>query len=37
MRKRKLEQTRGIRKNFKFKSSKMAINASKIVNSNINL
>ena len=37
MRKRKREQTRGIPKNFKFKSSKMAINASKIVNSNINL
>ena len=39
MRKRKREQTRGIRKNFKFKSSKMAINASKTakMNSNINL
>ena len=37
MRKRKREQTRGIRKDFKFKSSKMAINASKTANSNINL
>ena len=34
MRTRKREQTRGIRKNFKFKSSKMAINASKTANSN---
>ena len=36
MRKRKREQTRGIWKIFKFKSSKMAINASKTANSNIN-
>ena len=39
---RKREQTRGVRghaplENFKFKSSEMAINASKTANSNINL
>ena len=34
MRTRKREQTRGIRKNSKFKSSKMAINASKTANGN---
>ena len=37
MRKRKREQTRGIRKIFKFKSSKITVNASKTANSNINL
>ena len=42
IRTRKREQTRGSegmlpRENFKFKSSEMAINASKTANSNINL
>jgi len=42
MRTRKREQTRGYegmlpRENFKFKSSEMAINASKTANSNVNL
>ena len=42
MEKRKREETKGHgrlfpRENFKFKSSEMAINASKTANSNINL
>ena len=42
MRKRKSEQTREVRRhappeNFKFKSSEMAINASKTASSHVNL